>query len=97
MQITHPKIYFTSKLSKPFNPTTNITYELATTSLVKITIYDLLGNKVKQLVNDRQTSGNKRIIWNAKNENNEKVSAGFISILLKQSGFKSSKKMLLLK
>ena len=66
-------------------------------SLVKITIYDLLGNKVKQLVNDRQTSGNKSIIWNAKNENNEKVSAGVYIYSIETSGFKSSKKMLLLK
>ena len=81
----------------PFNPTTHITYELSKTSLVKITIYDLLGNKVKQLVNDRQTSGNKSIIWNAKNENNEKVSAGVYIYSIETSGFKSSKKMLLLK
>ena len=81
----------------PFNPTTNITYELPISSRVKITIYDLLGNKVKQLVNNRQSSGNKSIIWNAKNENNKKVSAGVYIYSIETSGFKSSKKMLLLR
>lgn len=41
----------------PFNPTTNIPFEIQTENLVKLTIYDLLGREVATLVNEKLSAG----------------------------------------
>jgi hypothetical protein len=41
----------------PFNPTTKIKYNLSSSGFVTLTIYDLLGEKVKTLVNKTQNTG----------------------------------------
>ncbi len=41
----------------PFNPSTNIKYTLSVKSFVKLTIYDILGNQVKILINENQQPG----------------------------------------
>jgi hypothetical protein len=52
----------------PFNPTTNITYELAENSNVKMEIYDLSGKLINSLVNEFQPMGLHSINWNAKSQ-----------------------------
>ena len=49
----------------PFNPSTTIQFTLPRTSDVKIEIYDLLGNKVKQLVDGRYEAGVHSVTLNA--------------------------------
>lgn len=60
----------------PFNPTTTIQYELPKRSDVQITIYDILGRKVKTLVTQTQNAGFKSVIWNAANDQGRPVGAG---------------------
>ena len=60
----------------PFNPSTNINYNIPEHNFVNITIYDMMGRVVKTLVNGSQTAGFKSIQWNATNSINEPVSAG---------------------
>ena len=45
----------------PFNPLTTISYNLPKDSFVSITIYDMLGNVVNNLVNTKQSSGYKSV------------------------------------
>ena len=49
----------------PFNPTTTIKFALPTQSQVSVTIYDILGREVKELVNDRLQAGYYHFSWNA--------------------------------
>ena len=51
----------------PFNSNVVLNYNLSKKSMVKITIYDLIGVAVKNLVNEVQNEGNKFIRWNATN------------------------------
>lgn len=51
----------------PFNPSTTIKYELANSSKVSLTIYDMLGRKITTLVNKSQTSGAHEVSWNPTN------------------------------
>ena len=58
----------------PFNPTTTVRYELPKYSFVNVTVYDMLGNVVINLVNTNQLSGYKSIQWDATNNLGEPVS-----------------------
>ena len=81
----------------PFNPVTTIRYDLSKESFVDITIYDMLGNVVNNLVNDNQSSGYKSVQWNATNNQGEPVSAGVYVYKIQAGDFKQTRKMILLK
>ena len=51
----------------PFNPVTNIRFNLPQTSHTKLTIYDVLGNEVTTLINDELNVGSYLVSWNASN------------------------------
>jgi len=81
----------------PFNPTTTLKYELPEDSFVDVTVYDMLGNVVNNLVNANQSSGYKSIQWDATKNNGEPVSAGVYLYRIQASDFVVTKKMILLK
>ena len=81
----------------PFNPSTTIAYDLPTESIVNITIYDMMGKKIKTLVNEYKAAGFKNIKWDGKNDKNESVSAGVYVYLLQTEKFRQNKKMIFLK
>ena len=81
----------------PFNPVTTLRYELSQESFVKITIYDMLGNVVNNLVNRNQRRGSKSVQWNATNDQGQPVSTGLYIYTIQTGDFIQTKKMLLLK
>ena len=81
----------------PFNPITNIGYELPKESFVNITIYDILGNEIKNLVDQIENPGSKLIQWNATNNAGQSVSAGVYLYSIEAGQFRQTKKMILLK
>ena len=81
----------------PFNPTTNLSYELSADSHVIITVYDLLGNVVRNLVSEYQSSGLKSVQWDATNEQGQSVAAGVYLYRIESGSFTNTKKMILLK
>lgn len=76
----------------PFNPTTTIKYDLPNTSEVTLIIYDILGRKVKALVNEKQQTGRYEVQFNASN-----LASGVYIYQLIADKYISSKKMILLK
>ena len=81
----------------PFNPVTTLRYDLPENSLVNITIYDMLGKKVKTLINQTQDAGYRSVIWNATNNYGKPVSAGIYLYQIQSGEYISTKKMVLLK
>ena len=81
----------------PFNPFTTLRYDLPEDALVNITIYDMLGRKVKTLVNTTQDAGFKSVIWDATNNQGGPASAGVYLYNLQAGEFVKTKKMVLLK
>jgi hypothetical protein len=88
----------------PFNPSTTIRYELSAPSKVTLTIYNVLGQKVRTLVNEVQNPGPQLQVWNSKNDAGSNVASGvyFYRILSTplsgSSGvFSATKKMVLLR
>ncbi|MHC1738422.1 MAG: T9SS type A sorting domain-containing protein [Ignavibacteriaceae bacterium] len=72
----------------PFNPNTVINYRVPGMSRVTLTVYDLLGNQVTELVNRDQPAGNYSVNFNA-----EKLSSGIYICRLTAGNFVQSIKM----
>ena len=81
----------------PFNPVTTLHYDLPVNGLVNITIYDMLGRKVKTLINQTQDAGYKSVIWDATNDYGKPVSAGIYLYQIRTGEHISTKKMVVLK
>ncbi len=81
----------------PFNPSTQIRYALPEESMVTITIYDLMGRKVRTLVNDVQSAGYRTAMWNATNDMGRAVSAGMYIYTIQAGDFVMNRKMVLMK
>ena len=95
----HVPLYFKvyNAYPNPFNPITSIGYDLPEDGFINITIYSMMGNIVKTLVNGPQTAGNKTVQWNATNDRNEPISAGLYLYTIQAGEFRQTKKMILLK
>jgi hypothetical protein len=76
----------------PFNPTTKINFTLAKTSNVRLTVYNVLGQKVMTLVDSRISAGPQSVVFDA-----SKLTSGVYFYCLDTGSFSSVKKMLLLK
>ena len=81
----------------PFNPITNISYELSNPSRVTITIYDLKGREVKTIVNEWKQPGYYSTVWNSTDDRNNPVSSGIYFYRMKTNTFHKTLKMLLIK
>lgn len=93
-----PKVFaLHPNFPNPFNPTTTIRYDLPEASEVKIVIYNVLGQKVKTLVNQRQPAGYKTIIWDGKNESGQQIASGFYFYRMVSEKFSKVRKMLLIR
>ena len=81
----------------PFNPTTRIRYDLPNPEYVSINIYNLLGYKIKSLIKAEQEAGHKSVIWDARNDLGQAVSAGTYIYSIEAGKFRQNRKMILLK
>jgi len=81
----------------PFNPVTNIRYDLKNIEHVTLTIFDLNGRKINQIVNTIQVAGHQSAEWNTTDSFGKPVSAGVYLYQIKAGQFFQAKKMILLK
>jgi len=81
----------------PFNPVTRLRYVLPEDVLVNITIYDMVGRVVNNLVSSQQNAGYRFTQWNATNNEGQPVSAGLYLYTIQAGEFRQTKKMVLLK
>ena len=97
-QATMPAVFaLEQNYPNPFNPSTQIRYALPEATSVKITVYDMMGRKVRKLVQDVQPAGYHAALWNATNDKGIPVSAGMYIYTLKAGDHHQMKKMILLK
>jgi flagellar hook assembly protein FlgD len=81
----------------PFNPITSLRYDLPERAQVTLTIYDLFGRKVTQLVNTTQEAGYRSIQWNSTDSFGKPVSAGVYFYQIKVGKSLGSQKIVLVK
>ena len=79
----------------PFNAETRISYSLAADSRVQIAVYNLLGQKLRTLVDSKQRAGWHSIGWNGRNISGESMPSGIYLIRMKAGHFTAIRKMIL--
>ncbi len=86
-----------SNYPNPFNPTTTIQYDLAEKSNISIEVFDVLGKKVKTLLNLDQAAGEYSIRWDGKNDAGVSVTSGVYFYKMVTPKYTRTQKMMLLK
>jgi hypothetical protein len=93
-----PKSYsLNQNYPNPFNPETVIEYSLPASGHVTLTVFNVVGQKVVDVVNGYQSAGNKQAVWNGRDENGREVQSGVYFYRLTSDNFTMTRKMMLLK
>ncbi len=96
-------VYATSPIVKvsnypnPFNPTTIINYSMPRQDRITISVYNIKGQWIKDLVDTTQLMGNHSVIWDGLDANGRSVGSGIYFIRAKASGRCVIHKIMLLK
>ncbi len=81
----------------PFNPETTISYSVEKAGKVTLEVFNILGQKVKTLVNDSRNAGNHNVVWNGKDDAGRAVSSGVYFYRMKNGNYSKTNKMILMK
>ena len=81
----------------PFNPSTVIQYDIPELSQISLTLYDLSGREINQLVKEIQPPGLKTVVWDGKDFMGNRMGAGIYIYQLKSGNYVESKKMIFVK
>jgi len=97
-EVKLPKAYsLKQNFPNPFNPTTSIEYALPEKGLVKLSIYNMLGQEVRTLVNTVQDANSYRVVWNGLDNSGKMVPSGIYFYTINANNFTATKKMVFLK
>jgi len=89
--------YLQQNYPNPFNPETTISYQLPKNGEVELVVYNLKGQKVKQLISDQLSAGQHSAIWNGRDNNGKSVSSGIYFYKLNTENYEKTKRMVLMK
>ena len=81
----------------PFNPETQIRFDLPKSTYVSLSIFNLLGQKIRTLIAEQKAAGYYNICWDGQMDNGEEATSGMYVFRLQTEEFVKSKKMLLLR
>lgn len=93
----HNQFQLLQNYPNPFNAICEITYALPTDCQVILAVYNVLGQKVKVLVDEHQSAGRKSATWDGKDDQGQEVTSGVYFYRIQAGDFTSARKMLLLK
>tara|TARA_B100000579_G_scaffold171895_1_gene140090 strand:+ start:2539 stop:4251 length:1713 start_codon:yes stop_codon:yes gene_type:complete len=88
------KISISQNYPNPFNPETRFQYNIPADGVVSINVYDILGKKIKTLVNQLKSAGVYTETWSGQNDNNQMVSSGVYFYQVKVGDEQITKKMI---
>ncbi len=95
--VTNKDITLYQNYPNPFNPNTSISFALKGKDRVAINIYNVKGQKVKELANDIFDQGIHKLNWDGKDKDNKNVASGIYYYQVKTANHTETRKMLLMK
>jgi len=96
-EVVAPVLALGSNYPNPFNPSTNISFSIPSPAKVKLTVYNVKGQKVKELINDTMDMGKHTVQWDGTDHSNRKVSSGLYFSRLEHDSKSKTIKMMLMK
>ena len=81
----------------PFNPATTIQYSLPEATSVSLKIYDIAGQVIRHLIEQKQVAGSHQVVWDGLDQSGVPTANGVYFYELKAGEFRALRKMLLLK
>jgi len=81
----------------PFNPVTTIKYQIPAESRVVLSVYNILGQRIKTILNDVQPAGYYTVQWNGRDETGNQVASGIYFYRIQADGYVNTCKMLFMK
>ncbi len=81
----------------PFNPSTTITFEIPQPGQIRLTVLDLLGRKIRTMLDEYRNAGWHQVRWDGRSDTGIPVVSGTYFYRLEAGTFDASRKMLLLK
>ena len=81
----------------PFNPSTQIVYQIPESGQVDLTIYNILGQQIRVLIRDHQGPGQYEVLWDGRDGFGRYVSSGVYFYRLAHPGGTLTNRMLLVK
>ena len=81
----------------PFNPSTTIEYSLSKATTARVSIYNMLGQKIVTLADGLHRAGTFKVAWNGLDEFGQPLNSGLYIYKLETENFSFAKKMLLMK
>ena len=97
VNITPAKFELAQNFPNPFNPTTDISFNLDRTANVDLSIYNMLGQKVRTLTSGSKVAGTHVLRWDGRDESGSSVSTGIYLYTLTDGSTSITKKMALMK
>ena len=90
-------IQFLKNFPNPFNPVTNIQFELNQNGHVKVEIFNVKGQKVKTILNEDLEQGKHSLLWKGTDVNDRKVASGVYFYKVSCNEKEKIKKMIMIK
>jgi hypothetical protein len=87
----------TQNVPNPFNPETQIAYSLPEAGRVRLTIYNVVGQVVRRLVDGEQAAGRHSVRWDGRDEAGRRLASGVYLYRIEVNGFSSVRRMMLVK
>ena len=81
----------------PFNPETMIRFSLMKHQPVRLEIFNILGQKIRTLVDTKMNAGDHEVLWNSRNDAGQAVGSGVYLYRITVGEFVQTRKMILLK
>lgn len=81
----------------PFNPSTTIEYQIPKTSNIILSIFDVSGKLIKEILNETQAEGAYKVTWDGTNQSNTNVASGIYIYTIKCGEQLLSKRMILIR
>ena len=80
----------------PFNPETTLSFALKTAGRVKLTVYNLKGQVVKDILNSDLPTGYHKYIWNGRDQHGKACASGIYYYRMESADYQCVKKMILM-
>ncbi len=92
-----PRVLSLTNYPNPFNPSTNINYQIEHGGPARLSVHDVRGRLVRTLVNEPREAGSYKVTWDGRDEDGQALPSGIYFARIKSGNTGASLKLVLMK